>query len=251
MTTAGRHSRLPRESESGTDRPAPVDQPSGFTDPVQVSRDDARLALHKVLNSPEFSSVIQLRSFLNYVVSKAIEDRLDEIKGYTIAVEALGRDASFNPVTDPIVRVEAARLRRRLSKYYAGSGKHDPIVIAIPKGSYVPVFELRKNGIVSAKASSGTTREQQGRPCEDQNPGQRPRIAGQILPYTDSPAADTPPETTLSEIPAGTDPAENPSATSAGAGAVLGNMPNKIRLPAAICILFLAFIAGFVLGTAL
>ncbi|WP_346907887.1 hypothetical protein [uncultured Roseibium sp.] len=249
MTTAGQHSRLPRESESETGSPISADQPSGLTDPALVSRDDARLALHKVLTSPEFNSVIQLRAFLNYVVSKAIEGRLDEIKGYTIAVEALGRDVSFNPVTDPIVRVEAARLRRRLTKYYAGSGLHDPIVISIPKGSYVPVFELRANGPGSTVPSPDKIAEPSGQPCE--NPNRIPPITGQILTYADSPVAKTPPETAASEILTGTDSFENQPPTSAEATTILGNIPNKIRLPVAICILLLSFIAGYALCTVL
>lgn len=245
MTTAGRHSRLPQESESETGRPITVDQPSGFTDPVQVSRDDARLALHKVLNSPEFSSVIQLRSFLHYVVSKAIENRLDGIKGYTIAVEALGRDVSFNPVTDPIVRVEAARLRRRLAGYYAGSGKHDPVEIAIPKGGYVPVFELRTKGIGSADPSPDTNREPGGQPCEDPN---RPlAVSGQTDPDMDNTVTMPPPEMAFFETEAGTAPVDNPPAVPGDTAVVLGNVSNEIRLPVAICLLLLSFIAGYAL----
>ncbi len=249
MMTAGRHSRLPQESESETGRPLTIDQPSGFTSPVQVSSDDARLALHKVLNSSEFSSVDQLRAFLHYVVSKAIENRLDEIKGYTIAVEALGRDVSFNPVTDPIVRVEAARLRRRLARYYAGSGKHDPIEIAIPKGSYVPVFELRTKGIGSATPSPDTNREPEGQPCD--TPHRNLTVSEQTGPDMDNTFTTPPPETTFFATAADADPVENQPAGSVDTAWLLGNIPNRMRLPAAICVVFLAFIAGYTLGTIL
>lgn len=153
MTSAGRHSRLPRKSESKTARGLAGNKKAIAHGMLPVSHDDIRFVLHKILSSPEFSSVVQLRAFLNYIVIKAIEDRTEEIKGYTIAVEAFGRDSSFNPVTDPIVRVEAARLRRRLEKYYAHSGKDDPIIIEIPKGGYAPVFRLRKK--VSNNAPGG------------------------------------------------------------------------------------------------
>ncbi|WP_346899886.1 hypothetical protein [uncultured Roseibium sp.] len=249
MTIAGRHSRLPRESDSEPGSPISVSQQSGSADPALGSRYDARLALHKVLTSPEFSSVIQLRSFLNYVVSKAIEDRLDEIKGYTIAVEALGRDASFNPVTDPIVRVEAARLRRRLTKYYTGSGKHDPIVIAIPKGSYVPVFELRTKVIGSANISPDTNREPGGQPCE--NPNRILTGSEQAGPDIGNAFATRPPETVFFEPTADADPVENQPTVSVDTAGLLGSIPNTMRLPAAICIVFLAFIAGYALGAIL
>ncbi|MET1413933.1 hypothetical protein ABVF61_16805 [Roseibium sp. HPY-6] len=98
-------------------------------------------ALVKTLKSPEFASAPQLRAFLEFVVRASLENQHEKIKGYTIAVEALGRGEDFNPVTDPIVRVEAARLRRRLAKYYGGSGASDLIRISIPKGSYAPAFK--------------------------------------------------------------------------------------------------------------
>ena len=113
--------------------------------------DLVRLALHKILTSPEFASADQLRAFLRYVVEAAVGALGQEpvqavtLKGYTIATEALGRGADFNPTTDPIVRVEAARLRKRLQDYYAGTGRDDPIRINIPKGSYAPQFVLAQS----------------------------------------------------------------------------------------------------------
>jgi adenylate cyclase len=62
------------------------------------------------------------------------------LKAYTIAADALGRDANFDPQNDPIVRVEAGRLRRALDHYYTDGGCNDPIVIELPRGHYVPVF---------------------------------------------------------------------------------------------------------------
>jgi hypothetical protein len=107
-----------------------------------INRDLIRLALHKITCSPEFAASIQLRQFLTFVVEATIADPPVPLKGYTIATQALGRDDRFNPATDPIVRVEAARLRRRLEDYYAGTGQTDPVRIIIPKGSYEPGFHL-------------------------------------------------------------------------------------------------------------
>jgi hypothetical protein len=107
---------------------------------VAPTDDQVQAALAKALKSSEFQSAPQLRAFLGFVVHATLNKEQEKIKGYTIAVEALGRPDDFNPVVDPIVRVEAARLRRRLEKYYAGSGTEDPFRIAIPKGSYAPVF---------------------------------------------------------------------------------------------------------------
>jgi hypothetical protein len=74
------------------------------------------------------------------VVEAALAGCADRLKAYTIAVEALGRGENFDPQTDPIVRVEAVRLRRALAAYYAGPGAHDPLIIELPRGRYVPTF---------------------------------------------------------------------------------------------------------------
>ena len=67
------------------------------------------------------------------------------LKGYTIATEALGRDDNFDPQIDPIVRVEAGRLRYALEHYYSNGGAGDPVVIELPRGSYVPTFHRNRN----------------------------------------------------------------------------------------------------------
>lgn len=103
-----------------------------------------RRALVRVLEADELRSSPQLGNILRFVVEATLEGRSDAIKGYTIAVEALGRDASFDPQADPIVRVEATRLRRALERYYAGAGAADEIEIVVPRGSYVPQFIPRQ-----------------------------------------------------------------------------------------------------------
>lgn len=107
------------------------------------SAEQCRAALAGVLASPAFQASPQLAAFLRFVVEATLSGQSDRIKGYTIGVEALGRPADFDPQSDPIVRVEAGRLRRALDAYYAVSGGADPITIALPVGSYVPVFTRR------------------------------------------------------------------------------------------------------------
>ena len=101
-----------------------------------------RAELARILASDAFRAAPQLSAFLSFIVDRTIEGRAAELKGYTIAVEGLGRPADFNPQIDPIVRVEAGRLRRALSQYYAGEGQGDQVVISMPVGGYVPVFEV-------------------------------------------------------------------------------------------------------------
>ncbi|MGX1740770.1 tetratricopeptide repeat protein [Bosea sp. NPDC055353] len=99
-----------------------------------------RAGLDRVLVSDTFRAAPQLSAFLSFIVERTVEGRAAELKGYTIAVEGLGRPADFNPQIDPIVRVEAGRLRRSLAQYYAGDGRDDPVQISMPVGGYVPVF---------------------------------------------------------------------------------------------------------------
>ena len=72
-----------------------------------------------------------------------MEGKGDELKEYTIAVHALKKESDFNPQLDSIVRIHAGRLRRALKEYYYEEGSADQIIIHIPKGSYIPAFELR------------------------------------------------------------------------------------------------------------
>ena len=101
---------------------------------------DIRAALDRVVASSALSKSPQLGNFLRFVVEQALAGHGSRIKAYTIAADALGRDANFDPQNDPIVRVEAGRLRRALGHYYANGGSNDPIVIELPRGHYVPVF---------------------------------------------------------------------------------------------------------------
>jgi hypothetical protein len=109
----------------------------------QPAEADVRAALERVVTSPGFTGSRRLSAFLRYVVERALDGHGDRLKGYTIAVEALGRPPSFDPQIDPIVRVEAGRLRRALDRFYAGAGRDEPVLIGLPLGSYVPTFRWR------------------------------------------------------------------------------------------------------------
>lgn len=102
--------------------------------------EEIRAALERMAASEAFRGSPQLVAFLRYVVEATLRGAADRIKGYTIAVEALGRAEDFDPQADPIVRVEAMRLRRALARYYDNGGKHDPVAIDLPLGNYVPTF---------------------------------------------------------------------------------------------------------------
>ncbi|MEL6368407.1 MAG: hypothetical protein AAFQ16_10665, partial [Pseudomonadota bacterium] len=96
--------------------------------------------LRRILASRQFRSAPRMEQFLTYLVTETIAGRSSKLKGYTIGVDVFQRDKGFDPQSDSIVRVEAARLRRMLHNYYLHSTDQDTIEIAIPKGTYIPAF---------------------------------------------------------------------------------------------------------------
>ena len=103
-----------------------------------------RQQLDRILASTAFAEAGRAGRFLRHVVERKLEGRDGEIKESIIAIEVLGRNASFDSKSDPIVRVEAGRLRDRLGAYYEAEGGADPILISLPKGRYVPEFTERR-----------------------------------------------------------------------------------------------------------
>src|SRR5262249_33734741 len=102
--------------------------------------DEVRAALNRIIASDLLRHSPQLVAFIRFIVETTLRGEASRIKGYTIAIEAFGRGESFDPETDPIVRVEAGRLRRALEQYYTRDGATDDIVIELPRGRYVPSF---------------------------------------------------------------------------------------------------------------
>jgi hypothetical protein len=109
-----------------------------------VAPDEIRAALERMTGSAVFSRSPQLGAFLRFVVEAVLHGKAGRIKAYTIGVEVLRRDTKFDPQLDPIVRVEATRLRRTIERYYAGPGATDPVIVDLPRGSYVPTFRRRE-----------------------------------------------------------------------------------------------------------
>jgi TolB-like protein len=132
-----------REHHDALGRPNEADDWAGAGQPDQAL---IRAQLGRILGSNEFLGSERPRRFLRYVVEEALAGRGDRIKAYSVAVAAFDRDESFDPQTDPIVRIEAGRLRRRLERYYLVDGSADPVRIEIPKGGYVPLFSRPDGG---------------------------------------------------------------------------------------------------------
>jgi len=139
--------------EGGDDR--------AFQDPAGV-----RAQLDRILASSEFLAPERGRRFLQYIVEETLEGRSEQLKAYTIAQAVFGRDASFDAHSDPVVRIEAGRIRRALERYYLVCGHGDLIRITIPKGGYAPHFspggDSSNTGENSAQLGSGRKRLSQG-----------------------------------------------------------------------------------------
>src|SRR6266566_2416813 len=111
--------------------------------PADFQPDSVRSQLERVVNSKAFASSARSGKLLRFLVEGTLNGNAGGLKEYTIGTQALERGDSFDPRTDPIVRAEASRLRTRLALYYATEGLADEVAISLPKGSYVPVFEIR------------------------------------------------------------------------------------------------------------
>lgn len=106
-----------------------------------LSREAILRQLERVLNSPVFAQSQRLDRFLRLTAEMTLNGQADQIKEYLLGLEVFDRGKSYDPRIDPIVRVEARRLRDKLEEYYENEGRDDPIRIRLPKGTYVPTFE--------------------------------------------------------------------------------------------------------------
>ncbi len=108
-----------------------------------VNPDAIRAQLERILASSVLAHAESLSRLLKYIVTWKLGEKGGPLKEYLIGVEVFDRGESFDPKTDTIVRVQVRRLRAKLSVYYQGPGEADPLIIELPKGSYVPSFQPR------------------------------------------------------------------------------------------------------------
>jgi TolB-like protein/tetratricopeptide (TPR) repeat protein len=143
--------------------------------------EQVRAQVDKILASRLFTRSDRLCRFLRFCVELTLDDKSDQVKEQLVGVEVFDRKGDYDPRTDPIVRVEARRLRSKLKAYYTTTGKPDCLLIDLPKGAYVPSFRMRS-------ASQPAT--------ERPRPQAVPRVAEErsiaVLPFTNlTPEAGT------------------------------------------------------------
>jgi serine/threonine-protein kinase len=119
---------------------------------VDVTPDRVRATLKRIRSSAGLLSAPTLQKLLDYTVETTLSGRSDEIKETTLALEVFGRNSSFNPRADPIVRVQARKLRDRLTAWYEREGAQEEIIIEYTRGSYVPRFRSRGEGPIKQRS---------------------------------------------------------------------------------------------------
>ncbi|MEO8028697.1 MAG: hypothetical protein ABI823_19610, partial [Bryobacteraceae bacterium] len=128
------------------------------TPPGAPSEESIRGQLAAILGSPPFATANRSRRFLEYVVEQTLAGSQGAIKEIVIGTEVFDRKSDFDPRVDTIVRVEAGKLRTRLQEYYAGHGIAAPVLIEVPKGTYVPRFSSRAEAVAPPVIPAKITR---------------------------------------------------------------------------------------------
>ncbi|HSU30830.1 MAG TPA: hypothetical protein VLJ11_06315 [Bryobacteraceae bacterium] len=126
--------------------------PARYIRPASSSA--VRVQLSKVLESAGFVRAPRMRRFLEYIVQETLAGRANQLCEYSIGISVFGRDDSFEPGLDPIVRNDARRLRQKLVEYYVGPHEENDsqVRIEIPKGGYVPVFNTISHAQISKRS---------------------------------------------------------------------------------------------------
>jgi TolB-like protein len=123
---------------------------------------EVRAQLERILDSAPLQASPRRRAFLRYLVEETLAGHADGLKGYSLGLAVFGRGETFDSQSDPVVRLEAGRLRRDLDTYYVDAGARDPVRITIPKGHYVPAFTWHR-ALTQAPPSGDAEREAGGR----------------------------------------------------------------------------------------
>ncbi len=120
----------------------------------EEEKSEIQLQLDRLLENSHFSHSKRFPSFLRFIVQEVLEGRGDQLKERTLGIEVFGRDAGYDTTSDPIVRVTAAEIRKRIAQYYQDPGHADELRISLPAGSYVPHFTRNTETLNAADATS-------------------------------------------------------------------------------------------------
>ena len=110
---------------------------------AEPTESDVRLQLRRILASRFFCNSERLRRFMNFAVNHALFGEGQHLKEVVLGVQVFDRGSTYNSRMDPIVRVEARRLRSKLDSYYTSDGRDDRLLIEFHKRTYTPLFRFR------------------------------------------------------------------------------------------------------------
>jgi hypothetical protein len=111
--------------------------PADFSDVEKAAIEEQ---VERLLQNPYFSHSRRFPMFLRFVVRHTLAGQADAVKERTLGIEIFGRNADYDTASDPIVRVTAAEIRKRIAQYYQEPGHDVEIRVSLPAGSYVPQF---------------------------------------------------------------------------------------------------------------
>ncbi|MGE0022891.1 MAG: tetratricopeptide repeat protein [Hyphomicrobium sp.] len=144
-----------------------------------------RMQLDRIVQSGPFAQSRRRQRFLQFIVNETLAGRGDRLKGYYVALEVFDRPNTFDPVTDPVVRIEAARLREKLREYYSAEGRDDPVRIELPKGTYTPHIAFCRTESPDSSSYGSAAPAQNGHHApipRPQNLGEE-RLSIAVLPF--------------------------------------------------------------------
>src|SRR5580700_1737636 len=118
----------------------PAQPPSADVSYSEEEKTEINRQLERLLGNPHFSHSRRFPSFLRFVVDHTLSGQTDLLKERTIGIEIFGRDADYDTSSDPIVRVTATEIRKRIAQYYQEPGHETELRLSLPSGSYIPQF---------------------------------------------------------------------------------------------------------------
>ncbi|HEV8486194.1 MAG TPA: hypothetical protein VGV87_21810 [Blastocatellia bacterium] len=132
-----------------------AEQPASTT----IGPEEVREALDRILSSKYFVNAHKKKEFLRLICDFHLKGRASELNEYILGYEVFARDNAYNPSGDPIVRVFAHEIRKKLENYYKTEGANDPIRLAIPAGTYQPVFTRQESKAAAIEREAPTASE--------------------------------------------------------------------------------------------
>jgi hypothetical protein len=152
----------------------------GPTTQGEPHADEVREQLSRLLSSPFFSHSKRFPTFLRFVVEQTLAGKSENIKERTLGIEVFGRDAEYDTASDPIVRVTAAEIRKRVAQYYQEPPHDQELRIALSSGSYIPQF-------LWPRGANDSVLKEMAAAAEDATPAEIVRPSNPVLSRRHSP----------------------------------------------------------------